>query len=100
MSQHPIEALLRPPVELWSMLVAFAAATIAILAPWALMMPPGVAYGASASFLTPYGYTTNLMVQNLGQYSFADYFRSGLPMSIVYSAVVLALVPVFFPFNV
>ena len=48
MSQHPIEALLRPPVELWSMGVAFAAAAIAILAPWALMMPPGVDYGAGA----------------------------------------------------
>ena len=46
MSTHPIEALLRPPVELWSTLVAFATAVIAILAPWALMMPPGVAYGA------------------------------------------------------
>ncbi|RDH87951.1 MAG: conjugative coupling factor TraD, PFGI-1 class [endosymbiont of Escarpia spicata] len=41
-----MEALLRPPVELWSTLVAFATAAIAILAPWALMMPPGVAYGA------------------------------------------------------
>ena len=40
MSQHPVEALLRPPVELWSTLVAFATAAIAILAPWALMMPP------------------------------------------------------------
>lgn len=48
MSTHPIEALLRPPVELWSALVAFATAGIAILAPWALMMPPGVAYGAGA----------------------------------------------------
>ena len=48
MSRHPIEALLRPPVELWSMGVAFAAAAIAILAPWALMMPPGVAYGCGA----------------------------------------------------
>ena len=48
MSTHPIEALLRPPVELWSTLVAFATAGIAILAPWALMMPPGVAYGAGA----------------------------------------------------
>ncbi|MEA1890174.1 MAG: conjugative coupling factor TraD, PFGI-1 class, partial [Pseudomonadota bacterium] len=46
MSRHPIEALLRPPVELWSMAVAFAAAAIAILAPWALMMPPGIAYAA------------------------------------------------------
>ena len=48
MSTHPIEALLRPPVELWSALVAFATATIAVLAPWALMMPPGVAYAAGA----------------------------------------------------
>lgn len=48
MSTHPIEALLRPPVELWSTLVAFATAVIAILAPWALMMPPGVAYSAGA----------------------------------------------------
>ena len=48
MSAHPIEALLRPPVELWSMFAAFAAAAIAIVAPWSLMMPPGVAYGAAA----------------------------------------------------
>ena len=49
MSTHPIEALLRPPVELWSTVAAFATATIAILAPWALMMPPGVAYAAGAA---------------------------------------------------
>jgi conjugative coupling factor TraD (TOL family) len=48
-SQHPIEALLRPPVELWSTVVAFATATIAMLAPWALMMPPGVAYTAGTA---------------------------------------------------
>lgn len=49
MSRHPIEALLRPPVELWSTLVAFATAAIAVLAPWALMMPPGVAYSAGVA---------------------------------------------------
>ena len=48
MSAHPIEALLRPPVELWSALVAVAAAAFAWLAPWALMMPPGVATSAGA----------------------------------------------------
>jgi len=48
-SQHPVEALLRPPVELWSTVVAFATATIAVLAPWALMMPPGVAYASGAA---------------------------------------------------
>ena len=51
MSTHPIEALLRPPVELWSTLVAFATAAIAMLAPWALMMPPGVAYSAGATLM-------------------------------------------------
>lgn len=58
-----------------------------------------VAYGASASFLTPYGYTTNLMVQNLGGYEFKDYFRAGLPLSIVYSLGAICLIPVFFPFQ-
>jgi di/tricarboxylate transporter len=58
-----------------------------------------VAYGASASFLTPYGYTTNLMVQNLGGYSLQDYFRAGLPISIVYSVVVILLLPQVFPFT-
>lgn len=56
-----------------------------------------VAYGASASFLTPYGYTTNLMVQNLGSYRFADYLRFGLPVSLAYSTVVLLLLPRLFP---
>ncbi|MBA6411911.1 SLC13 family permease [Parahaliea sp. F7430] len=57
-----------------------------------------VAYGASASFLTPYGYTTNLMVQNLGGYALRDYVRSGLPLSITYSLVVLTMLPWVFPF--
>ncbi len=39
---------MRPPVELWSMGVSFGAGVIAFLAPWALMMPPGVAYLAGA----------------------------------------------------
>lgn len=56
-----------------------------------------VAFGASASFLTPFGYTTNLMVQNLGGYRRMDYLRVGLPVSLVYSAVVLTLLPIAFP---
>jgi di/tricarboxylate transporter len=57
-----------------------------------------VAYGASASFLTPYGYNTNLMVQNLGGYQLRDYFRVGLPLSIAYSGIVIVLIPRLFPF--
>lgn len=48
MSEHPVEALLRPPVELWSAVAASATGAIAILAPWGLMMPPGLAYAAAA----------------------------------------------------
>jgi di/tricarboxylate transporter len=57
-----------------------------------------VAYGASASFLTPFGYTTNLMVQNLGRYAFRDYTRFGCLMTVVYSSLVIYLLPILFPF--
>jgi len=45
---HPIEALLRPPVELYPAAVAAIAALIALLAPWALMMTPTVAWVAAS----------------------------------------------------
>ncbi len=45
---RPIEALLRPPVELWTVTVAMVLAGIALWAPWALMMPRGVAWSAAA----------------------------------------------------
>ena len=57
-----------------------------------------VAYGASASFLTPYGYNTNLMVQNIAGYRLRDYARAGLSVSIIYSLVVLYAIPRVFPF--
>jgi conjugative coupling factor TraD (TOL family) len=50
-NQYPVEALLRPPVELWSALTASMAAIIALAAPWALMMPPIIAWISSAIFV-------------------------------------------------
>jgi hypothetical protein len=47
-SEEPLEALLRPPVELWTAWVAAVTAGVALYAPWALMMPPAVAWGAAA----------------------------------------------------
>ena len=58
-----------------------------------------VAFGASASFLTPYGYQTNLMVYAPGGYRFTDYTRIGAPMAILYGALALTLIPIVFPFN-
>ena len=58
-----------------------------------------VLYGASCSFVTPYGYQTNLMIMAPGRYSFGDFVRAGLPVAIVFLAVSLAAIPVFFPFK-
>ncbi len=57
-----------------------------------------IAFGASASFLTPIGYQTNLMVFSVGKYRFTDFFKIGLGLSLLYGVVVLWLLPYFFPF--
>jgi len=46
-----------------------------------------VCYGAAASFITPIGYQTNLMVYGPGGYTFKDFFRVGLPLTILYMIV-------------
>ncbi|NNK81253.1 MAG: SLC13 family permease [Flavobacteriales bacterium] len=54
-----------------------------------------VAYGGAASFMTPIGYQTNLMVYGPGGYRFRDFFKIGLPLTLVYcfvAVVVLAYV--------
>ena len=75
--------------------VGYTVALTAGVEPMAFVM--AVALGGSASFLTPFGYTTNLMVQNLGGYSRGDYVRFGWPVSLAYSTVVLVLLPRVFP---
>ncbi|AQS38818.1 di-/tricarboxylate transporter [Shewanella psychrophila] len=57
-----------------------------------------VAFAASGSFISPYGYQTNLMVYNAGHYRIIDFVRVGLPVSLTYGVIVLMAVPVFFPF--
>ena len=57
-----------------------------------------VIFGASASFISPYGYQTNLMVFSAGDYEVKDYLKIGVPLSIMYSLISLAAIPIFFPF--
>ncbi|MDT8823828.1 SLC13 family permease [Vibrio vulnificus] len=57
-----------------------------------------VLFGASASFISPYGYQTNLLVYSVGNYRLLDYLKIGVPISLVYSVLVLTLIPIFFPF--
>ena len=52
------------------------------------------AYASNASYLTPYGHQTNLMVYEIGKYRFADYIRLGGGLALINMLVVLALVPV------
>ncbi|HET7358606.1 MAG TPA: SLC13 family permease, partial [Rhodanobacteraceae bacterium] len=57
-----------------------------------------VMVGASASFITPIGYQTNMMVYGPGGYRFMDYVRVGTPLSVVVGVVVLWLIPHVWPF--
>ncbi len=54
--------------------------------------------GASASFATPIGYQTNMMVYGPGGYRFGDYFRFGIPLNIVFGIVTVCLAPLIWPF--
>ena len=53
--------------------------------------------GASASFATPIGYQTNLMVYGPGGYHFADYLRFGAPLTVLVGMVTVAVVPWIWP---
>lgn len=51
-----------------------------------------VAIAASASFISPIGYQTNLMVMGPGGYRFVDYFKVGLPVALLVMATTVAVV--------
>ncbi|MGB5439815.1 MAG: SLC13 family permease [Gammaproteobacteria bacterium] len=53
---------------------------------------------ASASFASPIGYQTNLMVYNAGGYRFADFVRIGLPLTLLVGVVTVGLVPLIWEF--
>ncbi len=57
-----------------------------------------VAFAASGSFISPFGYQTNVMVYSAGNYQLSDFIKFGIPVSITYSLVVLVMIPLVFPF--
>jgi di/tricarboxylate transporter len=86
---NPAVAVLLAPI-------ALSAAGELGVSPYPLMMT--VAVSSSAAFLSPVGHAANLLVMGPGGYRFSDYFRVGLPLSLIVLVVVSLILPVFFPF--
>jgi di/tricarboxylate transporter len=57
-----------------------------------------ICIAASASFSTPIGYQTNLIVQGIGNYRFGDFVRIGLPLNIMALVLSVLLIPLIWPF--
>ena len=57
-----------------------------------------VCYAASASFITPVGYQTNLMVFGPGGYRYSDYIKVGLPLGIILWIISVIMIPMIWPF--
>ena len=57
-----------------------------------------ICIAASASFSSPIGYQTNLIVQSVGGYKFTDFVRIGLPLNIITFIISVTLIPIIWKF--
>ena len=57
-----------------------------------------ICMAASASFCTPIGYQTNLIVQGVGGYKFTDFVKVGLPLNIIAFAISVFAIPLIWEF--
>jgi di/tricarboxylate transporter len=62
--------------------------------PFAIVLMLGTSYAV----INPAAYQTNLMVQEPGNYTFLDYAKVGLPLTIIVGIVVLILTPLIYQF--
>jgi di/tricarboxylate transporter len=86
------------------------AAVAAVIAPVAIntaaqigvdprAMAMAVALATSMAFLTPLGHPVNVLVMGPGGYSFRDYLKIGFPLVLLLLALVLILLPRFWPLH-
>jgi di/tricarboxylate transporter len=109
-SGYPISVLIGTLLLVTMLLSAVInnAATVVLMAPIAISIANSmdasadpflmaVAIGASAAFLTPIGHQSNTLVMSPGGYRFGDYWKLGLPLTIIIMAVGIPLILLFWP---
>ncbi|HKP34191.1 MAG TPA: SLC13 family permease [Sphingomicrobium sp.] len=57
-----------------------------------------VMMAGSAAFATPFGYQTNVLVFQLGRYSYTDFLKVGLPLNFITGAAAIVAIRAWFPF--
>lgn len=65
------------------------------ISPYPLMM--GIAMAASSSFTSPISHPANVLVMGPGGYKFMDYVKVGLPLTLVILALLMVIIPIFWP---
>ncbi len=84
------------------------AATVVLMAPIAIKIAENfevstdpflmtIAIGASCAFLTPIGHQSNTLVMGPGGYKFSDYWKMGLPLSLIILMIGVPLILYFWP---
>ncbi|HDS09878.1 MAG TPA: SLC13 family permease [Firmicutes bacterium] len=109
-SKIPVTAVLTIAMVITMLLsnVVNNAAAVVLMAPIAISVAQGlgvsidaflmaVVIGASCPFMTPIGHQSNTLVLGPGGYRFGDYWKMGLPLSVIVVAVAIPLILIFWP---
>ena len=86
---NPAVAVLLAPI-------ALSTAVDLSISPYPLMMT--IAIASSSAFLSPVGHPANLLVMGPGGYKFSDFFKVGLPLTLVVFLVTMVLMPLFWSY--
>jgi di/tricarboxylate transporter len=77
--------------------IALSTASNMALSPQTFMM--AIAMSASASFMTPISHPANILVMGPGGYRFSDYLKIGGLLTLVIMAIIIVVLPIFWPLS-